>query len=106
MNSSLVPNSGHRATCTQPWCPLKAHGFEAEDLADWFVRFLAGESREALAPEAKRFSVRQNCRSCALNVMQGKKTYLTESEWQRLDELGQWHHRRYRRREIWGYRPR
>jgi hypothetical protein len=41
-----------------------------------------------------------------LNVMQGKKTHLTESEWQYLDELGHRYHKRHRRREIWGHRPR
>jgi len=106
MNGSLALKPGHRATCTQPWCPLKVNGLKAEDLADWFVRFLAGESQEDLVPETRKFSVGRNCRSCAFNVMQGKKTYLTESQWQQLDELGQWHHRRYRRREIFGYRPR
>jgi hypothetical protein len=106
INSSLVPHSGHRVTCTQPWCPIKAHGLKAEDLANWFVRFLAGESRAELAPDDRKFSIRRNCRSCALNVMQGKKTHLTESEWQYLDELGHRYHKRHRRREIWGNRPR
>jgi len=104
MNGRLAPKPGHKVVCTQPWCPLKAHGFKAEDLADLLIRYLAGESREVMVPEAKRIAVRHVCRFCALNVMQGKNTYLTEPEWQRLDELGQWHHRRYRRKEIWGYR--
>jgi hypothetical protein len=99
MNASIAPRQ--RLTCTQPGCPLKVHGYTTDDLADLLVRFMAGETRDALAPDAKGYSVGKNCRSCARNVMQGKRTYHTESEWQHLDELGQWHNRRHRHSRNW-----
>ena len=95
MNAGVVARQ--RLTCSQPGCPLKVHDYTREDLADLLVRFMAGEPRDEVAPDAKGYTVGENCRTCACNVMQGKQTFYSESEWQHLDELGQWHNRRHHR---------
>jgi hypothetical protein len=99
MNASIAPRQ--RLTCAQPGCPMKVHRYTTEDLADLLVRFMAGESRDELTPDAKGYSVSENCRSCACNVMHGKQTYHTESEWQHLDDLGRRYNRRHRHSRDW-----
>lgn len=86
-----------RTTCTHPNCLLKQPDFNAENLADVAIRLLSGESLGRIASRFERILARPQCKRCALHVMQGRKTYSTEQEWKRLDELGQWHHRRQRR---------
>ena len=100
VTASIAPRQ--RLTCRQPGCPMKVHGYTADDLADLFVRFMAGEPRDELTPDANGYSVGENCRSCACNVMHGYPTYHTEAEWQHLDELGRryyWRHRHGRDRK-------
>jgi len=99
MNRTSVIDTGNRTTCVQPYCLLKGAGMNAHHLAKLVVRILAGEPLESMVPKPKRISLRLQCVPCALRIMQGRKAYLTEYEWKRLDDLGHWHHRRQRRGE-------
>ena len=101
MHRNLITEPGSRTICVQPGCLLKRKDFNAQHLAEFFIRTLAGESMEIMAPESERIIARPQCTHCALRVMQGRKAFLTETEWGHLDDLGHWHHRRQRRREHW-----
>ena len=99
MNGSLAIELTGRAVCTQPGCLLKKAGLNLENLADFLVRILAGESMGKIAPGSNLITPRPMCKDCALRVLSGKNAYRTESEWNRLDNLGHWHHRRRQRSE-------
>jgi hypothetical protein len=101
MNRNLITEPGSRTSCVQPGCLLKRKDFNAQHLAEFFIRILVGESMEFMAPESEPIIARPQCTHCALRVMQGRKAFLTETEWNHLDDLGHWHHRRQRRRERW-----
>jgi len=99
MHRNLITEPGSRTICVQPGCLLKRKGFNTQHFAEFFIQALAGESMEIMAPESERIIARPQCTHCALRVMQGRKAFLTETEWGHLDDLGHWHHRRQRRRE-------
>ena len=82
----------------QPWCLFKRECFKDEDLAGFIIQILAGNSLEDILPEAGQIVVRAECSLCALRVIQGRKACLTQAEWNHLDDLGQWHTRRQRRK--------
>ena len=92
-----------RATCTQPGCPFKTVGCKTNELAISLVQFLAGESRKNIFPGTEPIVARFQCIDCAWRVIQGNKPFHTEEEWDHLDELGRWHHRRQRRADKWRY---
>ena len=102
LNSRSI-NHGAKTICTQPSCLFKREGFNSEHLANILIRTLAGERIEGMVLESERILARPQCFYCALRVMQGLKAYLTEAEWSCLDDLGDWHHRRQRRKQSWGY---
>ena len=87
----------------QPGCLLKRDGLQAQHLAGFLVKTLAGESLNSIFAGIEKIVARPQCTSCALRVMQGLKAYNTEAEWNHLDELGHRHHRRQWRRKHWGY---
>lgn len=104
---SNVPATDYRSRklCTQPGCLLRRTGFSAEHLAGILIQLLSGKSMESLIGASERISARPQCVDCALRVMQGGKAFLSGAEWGHLDELGNWHYRRERRRQRWGYQP-
>ena len=99
-NLTITPTT--RMTCVEPACLLKKDGFQAQNIAEFFIQTLAGESRESIVPGIKQIVARPQCISCALRVMQGIKAYRTEAEWNHLDDLGHWHHRRQWRKKYFG----
>lgn len=103
MNSTLTIEPGIRTVCVQPRCLFKRSGFNVQHLADLLIRKLCGESLGKIVSESEQIEARPQCTSCALRVMQGRKAYRTEEEWDHLVDLGRWHHRRQRRRKHWGY---
>ncbi|MFT5351592.1 MAG: hypothetical protein ACI9MF_002415 [Gammaproteobacteria bacterium] len=84
--------------CVQPDCPLKDSGLDSTCLAKILQKALAGNSLDSLIPEGKRIDMRSQCLECIERVMLGGRAFLTASEWDLLNELGQWHRRRERRR--------
>ena len=99
MNRSLASKSTGRPVCTQPDCLLKKPGLGIEELAECLVLMLAGESVERVMPGSSHIEFRPLCKHCALRVLSSKNTYRTEAEWDKLDDLGHWHHRRRQRSE-------
>ena len=97
MNGRHMISSNNRPTCRQPWCPMRRKTFAAEDIAERVLRDVSGKSAQDPLPEEKRITPGPYCRSCIVNIIQGKRTYHTEAEWKHLDEVGQWHYRRDRR---------
>lgn len=99
MNGNLTTEPTGRLVCTQPGCLLKKAEFGLENLADFLVMILAGESVGKVAPGSDLITPRSLCQHCALRVLLGKNAYRTEAEWNRLDDLGHWHYRRRQRSE-------
>ena len=96
--SSLTTTYKGRITCSQPACLFKKQVFGARQLADITVRMLAGEPVSKFVSSSARILARPQCKSCALRIMEGKKAFHSVEEWKQLDDLGQWHNRRERRR--------
>lgn len=98
MTTAWNPGLDRRPRCEQPACLLKHGQLNAERLAEYLVQMLAGSTPNAIQPDSECICPRPACTSCALSAIQGGRTYFTDSEWRHLDELGQWHHRRHRRK--------
>jgi len=98
MTTNMTTKHPTRPVCTQPGCLLKRKGFRTHHLANVLTKTLAGEHLESIICESERILNRPQCTDCVLRVMEGLKAYLTEDEWDHLDALGHWHHRRQRRR--------
>jgi hypothetical protein len=96
--SSLITTYKGRIACSQPACLLKKQVSGARQLADITVQMLAGEPVSKFVSSSARILARPQCKSCALRIMEGKKAFRNVEEWKQLDDLGQWHNRRQRRR--------
>jgi len=97
----LKIKSESRKVCKNAGCLLKKKDFNSQHLAEFIIKTLAGASVESLFLASEQTTAKPQCTQCALRVMQGRKAFLTETEWDHLDHLGHWHHRRQRRRERW-----
>ena len=98
---NLKIQSGSRKVCKNAGCLLKKKDFNSQNLAEFIIGTLAGASVESMFSESEKTTANPKCTQCAMRIMQGRKAFLTESEWDHLDNLGHWHHRRQRRKERW-----
>lgn len=101
MDTNLNAVTNTKMVCVQPWCLLKKKGLTVEDIARFLIKSLAGEPHQVENPESRRIVARSQCILCALRVMQGRKAFLSHAEWDHLDDLGHWHHKRQRRQQRW-----
>ena len=97
MNTSLTIQSMPTTICVQPDCLLRRVNLNVEYLAKILVGTLEGNSMDPLVPLSERINSRPHCTDCALRVLRGKRAFLTQPEWDHLNDLGQWHHRRSRK---------
>ena len=92
------PQESVLRVCTQPDCLLKHKGMDHESLARIVVHVLSGEPLEDFLKDFVHIKARSQCACCVLRFMNGGRAYLTELEWDYLNELGDWHRRRHRRK--------
>lgn len=57
------------------------------------------EQRDSHAGTSAKQASEAQCKSIELRIIQDGKIYRSKAEEERLNALGQWHHRRMRRRE-------
>jgi len=97
MNRLLTIEPMPRTICTQPDCMLRRPTLTKESIAKIVIHAISGEPMDALISPSERVEMRSQCMLCAMRVLDGGKAYLSESEWQYLDDMGDWHTRRHRR---------
>ena len=56
-----------------------------------------------ILPDTSADSNNSSCTTVELRILQDGKVYRSKAEQQRLNALGQWHHRRMRRRNRFRY---
>lgn len=83
--------------CLHPDCPLKTEGSDARRFAMLVLTSNQVKHLAVNAPASGPIRTSQSCIFCASRVLDGGNAYLTEAEWEHLDYLGHWHHRRFRR---------
>jgi len=88
-----------RPNCKQPLCPLKSGGASARNLAVRLVQARGKVPSDILDFASGAPSAQPRCLACAARVAGGRNAFLTEAEWDYLDDMGRWHGRRHRRRE-------
>jgi len=86
--------------CGQPNCLLNRTGVDAEYLVEIIVHDLAGRLLKRPDPESRRVVTCPQCAPGALHVIQSGRVHQTKARLEHLIELGQWHHRRYRRKKL------
>lgn len=83
--------------CVQPHCYLKNPELDMKDLTRVFLRALSEQAGKAAISESQQIELRPQCEQCLLRVLEGGKAFLTQQEWDYLNQLGDWHRRRSRR---------
>ena len=102
MSSCLTTDHQARSICERPDCLFKTPGFKSRQFTESLLRQLPKDVLQGIDPRLEQILACPRCVSCARNVMQGGKACRTNEEWDHLNELGRWHHRRQRRSRRWG----
>jgi hypothetical protein len=97
LNISL-PGFGNTGIGARIGYPLRKLDIDLRVLTRAVLLALQSKRTDLTAEQAGQLVTDTQSHACAPDVTQGCRAFVSDAEYQRLVELGHWHHRRQRRR--------
>jgi hypothetical protein len=83
--------------CVQPHCWLKSLGSDKQQIITVLSLALAGLPTSGAIGPSQQIKIYPQCEQCIQRVLNDGKAFLSQKEWDHLNQLGDWHRRRARR---------